>query len=450
MEPLLEILLTTLYMIPISFFRYAAFVPKLHFSIKKTMILFLTVFALLNLFACITGIYSSFPNSNRYRFFIYGIMILLSFFLIKDNIGKQIFVISLYGTFSYLLTALSLLAELIIYPAAPAEHLVYKVISLSLLQFIFFPIIYFLVHRQLSSILLLSEHPSWNVLWIVSLIQMLLPAFITLPVFGISIHEITIAAVRFLLSFCSFFVDTVIIHLIKNVMDANTKAQELETAKQQLIIQQYQYQKIQEEIENSRRFRHDFKHHITMILGILNDTSVQEVQKLEQLYSYCKEYFDTLPCAEETFYCSNYPLNLLLNYYSAKAKEQDITINIHVVLTNTLTIKDTDLCVLIGNLFTNALEAVVHAPNTLRFITVNIINHNHNLLISVDNGFDGQIRKVNDTYLSTKHEKQGIGLSSIASITNRYHGMCRFEPQPENSMIFTSRVHLILPEAVPH
>lgn len=446
MEPLLEVCLTTLYMIPVPFFRYAAFTPKFRFSIKKTILLFFTAFFLLNLVAYVTGIYQTFSCSNIYRSFLYTMMILFSFFLIKDNIGKQFFVISLYGTLSYLLTALSLLIELTIYPATPADHLVYKVISLSLLQLIFLPIIYFFVHRPLASILLQSEHQIWRVLWIVSFIQLLLPAFITLPVFGISIRKINIAAVRFILSFCSFFVDAIIIRLIKNVMDANTKAQELESAKQQLIIQQYQYRTIQEEMENSRRFRHDFKHHTAMILGILNDSSLQESQKLQQLFSYCTQYFDTLPCAEETLYCSNYPLNLLLNYYSAKAKEQNITVTIHVALTNTLTIEDTDLCVLIGNLFTNALEAAVYAPSSLRFIAVDIIKHNHNLLISLDNGFDGHLKKLSDVYLSTKHEKRGIGLTSVKNIANHYHGICRFEPQSENNMVFTSRVHLVLPD----
>ena len=48
------------------------------------------------------------------------------------------------------------------------------------------------------------------------------------------------------------------------------------------------------------------------------------------------------------------------------------------------------------------------------------------LAITVDNGFDGHVKWDGERYMSTKEGHQGMGLKSIADISEKYHGGVEF------------------------
>ena len=62
------------------------------------------------------------------------------------------------------------------------------------------------------------------------------------------------------------------------------------------------------------------------------------------------------------------------------------------------------------------------------------------LYITVVNSFDGKTKKLGNQFLSTNGDS-GIGLSSITSLAEKYHGAVRFEA---NDREFTSSVMLLL------
>lgn len=444
-----ELILTLLYLCPISFSRYRPFVSNFRYSKKKTFTIFIcTLFTL-----CSIGLFSnhfeSFTYACRFRFIMYCILILLSFYLIQDHIGKQLFVFGIYANCSYLLTSLTLLCELLVYPNQEATHSIFKCVSFFVALLIFLPSIYIFLHKPLLVLLSSCNNSAWNVLWnilwVISLIQLIVPAFVTLPIWKLKLTQISIAFVRFILSSSSLFINIIILYLIHKINTESSKLHELENSKQQLMIQQYQYQRISEEIETSRRFRHDFKHHAIIISNILNDSILDSDSKVAQLQKYSSQYFQTLPENKDIFYTDHCPLNLLLNYYCQKAKEKDITVTMNVLLSSSLHIEDTELCVLAGNLFINAIEAADEVHGSLRFINFSIIQQKCNLLFSIDNCFNGILKTNSEGYLSTKDTNRGLGLINIKNIAKRYHGYARFEVSHDDPSIFQSRVYLVLP-----
>lgn len=445
MEIFLELLLSLAYQIPVTWWRYSSFSIRLRFSVKKTVFILSLVFLSLNMIAIFSGMYNNFTMACRFRTIMALFMIALSLYLIKDHAGKQIFIVAFYINGLFMLTSLCLLAELLIYQDETINHVLFKLISFSLLMVLFTPLFLKYVHTPLKSILFDCNTKIWNVVWFPALFQCILALVTTIPIWNIENISFSSPILRFFISLCGFIFHSSIIYLIRANMEITKEACELETAKQQLVIQQYQYEKIQDEMETSRRFRHDFKHHAALINSLLEDTTCTDQEKLRRLSSYCEEYFGSLPGFEEVSYCENYALNLLLNYYVSKCKKSDVQMNIHLNIEKSIPIEDTDLCTIIGNILLNAWEAASHAEKSVRNIDVTITQKNNSVYIVVENGFTGELLPTSheNSYLSTKHDGDGLGLASIISIAKRYGGTCEFGKSPVNDHIFCSKVFFL-------
>ena len=89
-----------------------------------------------------------------------------------------------------------------------------------------------------------------------------------------------------------------------------------------------------------------------------------------------------------------------------------------------LNVSEIDLCVIIGNLLDNAMEACLRQTEEKeRFIRVFIGVLKEQLYISVSNSVEGGIKKSDKTYFSGKgSEAHGFGLASIDRIAAKYDG----------------------------
>ena len=80
-----------------------------------------------------------------------------------------------------------------------------------------------------------------------------------------------------------------------------------------------------------------------------------------------------------------------------------------------------------GNCLKNAVEACGRLPRGEGFITVKAQFDGDMLGFTVDNSFDGEIRKDGDLFLSGKREGAGIGIASVRAVARKYGGLTRFE-----------------------
>lgn len=129
--------------------------------------------------------------------------------------------------------------------------------------------------------------------------------------------------------------------------------------------------------------------------------------------------------------CNNESINLLFSYFYYVCKKENIYLETHINLPNGLPIPDLDLCILFGNCMENAIEAcrfVKDGKN--RFINVDCKIQNANLMIIMDNSFDGFINKVNNQ-LKTRKKFGGIGLKTVQAVVGKYRGSIDME-YPQN------------------
>ena len=106
-------------------------------------------------------------------------------------------------------------------------------------------------------------------------------------------------------------------------------------------------------------------------------------------------------------------------------------------------ISNSDLSVLLGNLWENAIAAASFLAEEKRYIHLKIKKEECRVMIRMDNSFQGVIYEENGHFISTKRSDnrvEGIGIRSIKAIAERYDGMAVFT---HTSELFTASILLL-------
>lgn len=128
-------------------------------------------------------------------------------------------------------------------------------------------------------------------------------------------------------------------------------------------------------------------------------------------------------------FCENIVANSLLGYYYLKAVKAEIPFSCACGIPKRLQISDSDLCVVLGNALENAVEAceALKQPNT-RFLSAESRLLNGQLLIKIENSYNGFLKPKDGGYFSTKTgEFHGIGLRNIQKVVESYGGFIKTE-----------------------
>lgn len=188
-----------------------------------------------------------------------------------------------------------------------------------------------------------------------------------------------------------------------------------------LETQEAQYLKQCRYMEETARIRHDF-HHTLHTLKMLSEES-----NYASLNRYLDEYLEALPVNQSVTYCQHNSVNALLNYLIPSAQEAAIDINLNIDLPNQLTVTDIDLCCILGNVLENAIDGCKTLPTGKRSIQLTVTTRlNAWLYIVSTNTFNGNIKRKNDQYQTTKKNGHGIGLTSTQITEEKYNGSAQF------------------------
>ena len=194
-----------------------------------------------------------------------------------------------------------------------------------------------------------------------------------------------------------------------------------------------------DEVENMYRqmrgWRHDYHNHIQAMLALTDNP--------EQLRRYLWTLNDDLTNVDTVLKTGNVMVDAILNSKLSLIKSKQIGVNAKAAVPKELKISEVDLCVIIGNLLDNAMEACLRqAEGENRFIRVYIGVLKQQLYISVTNSTGGDTRKSGRSYLSAKgSDGHGFGLQRIDRIAEKYNGFVNRQNEPE---VFATEVLLPL------
>ena len=177
------------------------------------------------------------------------------------------------------------------------------------------------------------------------------------------------------------------------------------------------YQEVETMYKKMRGWRHDYRNHIQTMKVLA------EKGDLEAIKEYLNKLDEDLATVDTVVKTGNAMADAILNSKISLAKSKGINVKVDAHVPVKLKMSELDLCVILGNLFDNAIEASMSLPEEERLIRVYMVMKNTQLYISFTNftASKKQIKEAN-LFKTTKGDGHGFGLVRIDSIIEKLDG----------------------------
>lgn len=322
------------------------------------------------------------------------------------------------------------------------------------------------LHEILKTLMSVEIHDFWMTAWLLPFVATTMILLLTGTIRDGHISSLALLA-RILLLLCMFMLSHLLILFMKNLQEQIITSERNKTMENLLRVQTEQYEMLKTHIIESRRARHDFRHHRIVLKELADRNDLHGIRTY--LAEYSAEHVDT----PSKTYSNNPTVNAVVAYYAGHAEAAGIRFTARVQLPEHLLIPDPIFCVLLGNLLENAVDAcktelsrgalsgaasaeanaggLVTAAGTAASGADTAIDPRAGVTASADVRSDQAIRVIvkqngdaclsiavdntcsrkpiwdDGELVSTKHEGHGVGTVSIRYIAQRYDGDARFE-----------------------
>ena len=227
-------------------------------------------------------------------------------------------------------------------------------------------------------------------------------------------------------------------YLVDDYAIINEERQKNMIADKLLTMQSSYYQKVEDSQREITSLRHDLKKHLHSLVVFLK--AGQYVEAL----TYIEQIYESANGMKVPLTGGNSMVNILVNNAQQQAAACSVPLTANIMVPPELPVDNVDLCIILGNLLDNALEACCRmVKGADRFIHTEIRCQKAFLIISISNSYNGQLRMEGNRYESIKIGEQycGIGLSNVSTVIHKYNGDMKIS---HNNDVFTVSVMLPL------
>lgn len=180
---------------------------------------------------------------------------------------------------------------------------------------------------------------------------------------------------------------------------------------------QTHYEEVENMYKQVRGWRHDYRNHIQVMKSYAAAGDLDAIQK------YLSELDEDLSTVDTVIKTGNKMTDAILNSKISLAKSRNIPVVADAHVPVALKTSEIDLCIIIGNLFDNAIEASLELPEDKRMIRIYMDMKNTQLYMSFTNlTASGKMKKSSGRFQTTKGRGHGFGLIRIDNIVERYGG----------------------------
>ncbi|MCM1135209.1 MAG: GHKL domain-containing protein [Clostridium sp.] len=169
-----------------------------------------------------------------------------------------------------------------------------------------------------------------------------------------------------------------------------------------LNIQRLQFEKLTNDIENTKRTRHDMKYLLRSLGTLVSDGQTDEALKL------IRQESDRFELAEQYHHCKEPFLNGLLQHYTGKMLDAGIDFQTDIRI-DTPPVPVSELLILVGNLLENALRAC-EGYDGRPFVKFNAGIINSSLILYMENTCEEVLYE--NRYLAESKQEAGQWLSA--------------------------------------
>lgn len=200
-------------------------------------------------------------------------------------------------------------------------------------------------------------------------------------------------------------------------MSVFSRYSETKIAAYQRELIETHYAEVENMYKQMRGWRHDYRNHIQVMKAYAAEGNMDAIKK------YLDELDTDLSTVDTVIKTGNAMADAILNSKISLAKSRHITVTVDAYIPVAFKTSELDLCVIIGNLFDNAIEASMALPEEQRKIRVYMDMKGQQLYMSFTNLTAAKKQqKINGRFRSTKGASHGLGLIRIDSIVRRLDG----------------------------
>ena len=211
-------------------------------------------------------------------------------------------------------------------------------------------------------------------------------------------------------------------HLKIENMELSTKLKE----------EKYMLQKIDEMYEDNRILRHDLKHYLVIVQGMLSNHQVDEAMQ------YLDEVIGNQFHSGKLYYTNSSIVNTVLNDKGGVCEKNKIDYEVEVSGEIPEHIQ-MEIGIILSNIIDNAVEAQL--KQKARWIHIEMARHKGMFMIKVENYIKESVLENNPSFFTTKRDKEnhGIGIRSVKKIVKKLEGIYTCE---EVEHIFVTKIML--------
>lgn len=350
---------------------------------------------------------------------------IIIFFLTKDTLFEKIITPVLIDTSMLIISLISLNTLSAVFNISinelAAENGFVRLINLFATKFIFFIFtrIMIQIKRKDTYFLSLVEWLTLSIIFIIAVIVEMFIFSVTLK-YDISTNNPSFIAVGIGLALINVFVYA----LMVSISQKNAERTELLIDKMQLEIYRSQLADAEKQYNDMRNIRHDMKNHLQCMSELLKKNEVEKTQKyLEDMLE------NKLKSAFQYVNTGNRVVDVIANTKLSMCQNE----NIETVLDINdfdLNIDDVDICIVLGNLFDNAIEASKKL-NSEKLIIFEISQKKSYANIIIKNLINDSVLQNNPKLITNKAGIHGIGLKSVKQVVEKYGGMMELYEQDD-------------------
>lgn len=201
----------------------------------------------------------------------------------------------------------------------------------------------------------------------------------------------------------------------------------------------HHYEEVKSVYLNMRGWRHDYHNHIQSMKAYL------ELNQIDALKDYLHELDEDLKKVDMLVKSGNLMMDAILNSKLSLAKEKNIQVICKANVPEDLPVSDIDICVIMGNLMDNAIEACAKIDEDKRFIRVYIDIVRSQFYVSIMNSAKDDLSFNEKNYITEKRGNHGHGMKRVKLTVDKYDGYLNLKNE---SGVFVSEVMIPVEIAV--
>lgn len=208
----------------------------------------------------------------------------------------------------------------------------------------------------------------------------------------------------------------VLVSLLTNVLFRQYQKDINKILENQVQIQLRHYEKSEKINTEIRRFRHDYNNHMNCMKSLVQSG------RYDELMDYINNISDAFPQSGFLYNTGNYIADAILTDKLENARKNGTNISFKGIISPS--INNTDLCIILGNILDNAVEACEKIDGEKEISVFGGYQHGYFILIA-KNPISCHVQTENGIPATTKPDTayHGFGLQNVESVVKKYDGI---------------------------